>query len=97
MRMRQHGRHSLTNLNTKGEDGQPSSLLLQGKTNMLQVFYKSKKDLKANIGEALLYRETSVFGLEYKSTGTFVVADGGPRRSWYAEVTMKDHLIVEVK
>lgn len=71
--------------------------LMKWNFKMLQVFYKTKKDLKASIGEALLYRETSVFGLEYKATGTFVVADGSPRRSWYAEVTMKDHLIVKVK
>ena len=64
---------------------------------MLQVSYKTKKDLKANIGEALLYQETSVFGIEYKATGTFLVTNGSSRRSWYAEVTMKDHLIMEVK
>ena len=70
--------------------------LMKWNFKMLQVFYKTKKDLKANIGEALLYQETSVFGIEYKATGTFLVTNS-PRRSWYAEVTMKDHLIMEVK
>ncbi len=64
---------------------------------MIQVFYKTKKELKDNIGKELLYKETSIFGLEYKTDGTFVVADGSPQRKWFAEVTMKDNLIAKVK
>ena len=41
---------------------------------MLVTGYKSKKELKAAIGSALQYEETSFFGPEYKSTGSFVVA-----------------------
>ena len=41
---------------------------------MLVTGYKSKKELKAAIGSQLQYEETSMFGPEYKSTGSFVVA-----------------------
>ena len=41
---------------------------------MLVTGYTSKKELKASIGETLSYEETSMFGPEYKSTGSFVVA-----------------------
>ena len=64
---------------------------------MIQVFYKSKKELKEQIGNSLLYKETSFFGPEYKSNGTFAVADGSLKRKWFAEVTMKDNIIAKVK
>lgn len=64
---------------------------------MIQVFYKSKKELKEQVGKSLFYKETSIFGEEYKSNGTFVVADGSPQRKWFAEVTMKDNVIAKVK
>ena len=64
---------------------------------MIQVFYKNKKELKAQIGKPLFYKETSFFGDEYKANGTFCVADGSPQRKWFAEVTMKDNLIAKVK
>ncbi|NBV83106.1 hypothetical protein EBR57_03170 [bacterium] len=64
---------------------------------MIQVFYKNKKELKDQVGKPLLYKETSIFGEEYKSNGTFVVADGSPQRKWFAEITMKDNIIVKVK
>ena len=35
--------------------------------------YPSKKVLKENIGKPLKYRETSMFGEEYKDNGTIVV------------------------
>ena len=46
---------------------------------MLVTGYKSKKELKAAIGSQLQYEETSMFGPEYKSTGSFVVAHDGGR------------------
>jgi hypothetical protein len=64
---------------------------------MLQAHYKSKKELKENIGQSLRYNETSVFGTEYRSDGTFCVADAGPHRKWFAQVTMKNGLIAKVK
>jgi hypothetical protein len=62
------------------------------------VGYKTKKDLKAAVGKRLHYVETSMFGEEYKSTGSFCVVgpDAYRDRKWYATVTMKDDVIVKV-
>lgn len=66
---------------------------------MMGASYKSKKELKENIGKPLKYIETSMFGPEYKSDGTFCVVGPCPytKRKWYAEVTMKDGLILKIK
>lgn len=66
---------------------------------MMGAAYPSKKDLKARIGHRLNYIETSMFGNEYQPNGTFCVVGPDPytNRKWYAEVTMKDNLIVKVK
>ncbi len=62
--------------------------------------YKSKKELKASIGQKLIYQETSLFGPEFKSNGTFVVARRphllGGGREFFAQVTMRDGLIEKV-
>ena len=59
--------------------------------------YKSKKALKESIGQTLRYEETSMFGEEYRATGSFCVVGPSPReRKWYAQVTMKDGLIAKV-
>ena len=67
---------------------------------MLAV-YKSKKELKASIGKKLRYIETSEFGPEYKSNGSFLVARRphllGGGREFFAEVTMENDLIKSVK
>lgn len=64
---------------------------------MLVAHYKHKKDLKAALGKNLLYVETSIFGKEYTSDGTFcVVGPSASDRKWYAQVTMKDDKIVKV-
>jgi len=62
--------------------------------------YPSKKELKANIGKPLRYLETSVFGPEYRDNGTLTVANR-PHithlgREFFAQVTLKDGLIVKV-
>ena len=68
---------------------------------MLLTGYASKKELKKCIGKPLQFLETSAFGAEYKSTGSFVGAriphllGGG--REFFAKITMKDDLITEVK
>lgn len=68
------------------------------------VNYESKKALKAAIGQKLVYRETSMFGEEFKANGSFAVAyrpsiwkhaNGG--REFFAQVTMKDGLISKVE
>lgn len=65
---------------------------------MMGAPYKSKKELKAKIGMPLRFIETSMFGPEYRETGKFCVVGPCPfsNRKWYAEVTMKDGLIVKV-
>ena len=64
------------------------------------VRYPSKKELKANIGQPLKYIETSMFGPEYKSNGTIVVANRphitGLGREFFAQVTMTNGLIAKV-
>jgi len=66
---------------------------------MLGARYKTKKALKESVGKPLRYIETSMFGSEYNPNGTFCVVGPDPyrNRKWYAEVTMKDGLIVKVK
>ena len=60
--------------------------------------YQYKRDLKGAIGKRLSYTETSLFGAEYVKDGKVIVV--GPtahNRKWYAEVTMRNGLIEEVK
>jgi hypothetical protein len=64
---------------------------------MLAATYKTKKDLKAAVGQSLRYQETSMFGPEYKENGVLYVVGPAPlQRKWYAQVTMKDGLIAKV-
>ena len=65
---------------------------------MMILHYTSKKELKENIGKHLKYQETSMFGPEYKSDGTFCGSNrpsitGIKGREFFAEVTMKNDLI----
>jgi hypothetical protein len=65
---------------------------------MLAALYKTKKELKANVGKPLNYEETSLFGPEYRENGTFAVVGPSPyQRKWFAEVTMEKGLIKSVK
>ena len=65
--------------------------------------YESKKQMKENIGQPLKYTETSLFGKEYKSDGSFVgcnrpsLPEGTGTREFFAKVTMEDNLIKEVE
>ncbi len=68
---------------------------------MLIFNYPSKKELKACIGQSLRYTETSMFGAEYRPDGKLTGANR-PHitkmgREFFAEVTMKDGLIVKVE
>ena len=67
---------------------------------LLVTGYKSKKELKAAIGQTLAYRETSIFGPEFQWDGSFVVARRphllGGGREFFAQVTMRDGLIERV-
>ena len=69
---------------------------------MSMIFkYNSKKELKENIGKPLRYKETSLFGAEYLSNGSFNgnnrPALTGYKREFGATVTMENDLIAKVK
>jgi hypothetical protein len=68
---------------------------------MLIFNYESKKQLRENIGNRLNYTETSIFGDEYVSTGKLVGCNRphltGFKREFFAEVTLKDDIIMGVK
>ena len=70
--------------------------------------YKSKKQIKESVGKTLDYTETSFFGNEYKSDGTFCGCNRPyspeyPKferrkgREFFAEITMENDLIRGVK
>lgn len=63
---------------------------------MIQAHYPSKKALKESVGKPLKYNETSIFGIEFKSNGSFTVADYSPKRKWFATIYMVDGLINKV-
>ena len=64
---------------------------------MMGASYKTKKELKAAIGQPLHYEGTSMFGPEYKENGTFCVVGPSPtQRKWFANVTMANGLIARV-
>ena len=58
----------------------------------LVVNYPSKKALKESIGKPLRYIETSMFGPEYRDSGTLTVAGRphitGQKREFFAQVIM---------
>ena len=70
---------------------------------MMIFNYESKKQRKECIGQPLRYTETSLFGEEYKSDGSFVgcnrpsLPEGTGTREFFAKVTMKDDLISTVE
>lgn len=60
--------------------------------------YRTKKDLKAAVGQRLNHIETSLHGPEYRPDGRFAVVGPGPyERKWYALVTMRGGLIAKVE
>ena len=68
---------------------------------MLIFNYKSKKELRENIGKQLNYSETSMFGPEYKANGILVGSNRpysteNKGREFFAEVTIKNNIIVKV-
>ena len=75
---------------------------------MMILNYKSKKQIKENIGKELDYTETSFFGEEFKSDGSFCGCNRPyspeyPKfnlrkgREFFATVTMENGLIKNVK
>jgi hypothetical protein len=69
---------------------------------MMIVYYKSKKELKENMGKRLKYQETSMFGPEYRSNGEFTASNrpqitGRGGREFFARITMLNDLISKVE
>ena len=68
---------------------------------MMLLNYGTKKELKTCVGQKLSYEETSMFGPEYKDDGVFCGAHRpaiqGYGREFFAEITMKSGLIINVK
>lgn len=65
---------------------------------MIAASYATKKQLKEAVGKELRYQETSMWGPEFKSNGSFpVVGPSATKRVWYATVTMSNGLIKSVK
>lgn len=69
---------------------------------MLIFLYPSKKALKECIGQPLKYRETSMFGEEYKANGKLTGSNrpqitGIKGREFFANVTMVDGKISKVE
>ena len=71
---------------------------------MMIFNYKSKKEMKECVGQSLDYTETSFFGVEYKSDGSFngcnrPYSPEYPKfeqrkgREFFATVTMENNLI----
>jgi hypothetical protein len=64
---------------------------------MIGFDYRTKKELKASIGQELQYIETSFFGPEYVEDGTLTGVGPSPySRKWYARVTMEGGKIAKV-
>ena len=67
---------------------------------MMSIFgCKTKKILKSKIGNSAsgLFVETSMFGPEYHGDGHYAVVGPSPYlRKWYAEITVKNGVILKV-
>ena len=68
---------------------------------MIVFVYRSKKEMKEQVGKPLQYIETSMFGDEYVRDGVLVGANRphitGIGREFFAKVTMKDGMIARVE
>ena len=60
----------------------------------IQLYYKTKKELKNNIGSELDYSETNIFKDEYKENGVVIGCD--VNRKWFAKITIKNNIIERV-
>lgn len=67
---------------------------------MLIFDYPTKKAMKESIGLPLRYRETSIFGPEYKANGRLIGCNRphltGHKREFFAEVQLEEGKIVKV-
>ena len=65
------------------------------------ALYPTKKACKEATGTVLKYRETSLFGPQYRPNGTLTVEhyphETGVGREWFGQVTLEDGVIINVK
>ena len=61
----------------------------------IQLYYKTKKELKNNVGSELDYSETSIFKDEYTENGVVIGCD--VNRKWFAKITIKNNIIERVQ
>tara|TARA_X000001382_G_scaffold90131_1_gene64660 strand:- start:40 stop:231 length:192 start_codon:yes stop_codon:yes gene_type:complete len=61
----------------------------------IQLYYKTKKELKNNVGSELDYSETNIFKDEYKENGIVIGCDVA--RKWFAKITIKNNIIERVQ
>jgi len=61
----------------------------------ITVHYKTKKELKNNVGSELDYTETNIFKDEYKENGTVIGCD--INRKFFAKITIKNNIIERVQ
>lgn len=68
---------------------------------MLIFDYPTKREMAEHIGQPLRYRETSMFGAEYRPDGTLTGCNRphitGHKREFFANVEMRDGLIARVR
>tara|TARA_B110000046_G_scaffold156052_1_gene166666 strand:+ start:104 stop:295 length:192 start_codon:yes stop_codon:yes gene_type:complete len=60
----------------------------------IQVHYKTKKDLKNNVGSELDYTETNIFKDEYTPNGVVIGCD--INRKFFAKITIENNIIKKV-
>ena len=58
------------------------------------INYKTKKDLKNNIGQELNYTETNIFKDEYTPNGIVIGCD--LNRKFFAKITIENNIIKKV-
>lgn len=59
---------------------------------------KTKKELKTEINKPPKFRETSMFGAEYKGDGTYYIVGPDPYKSrkWYAKIEVLNGVVSKV-
>jgi hypothetical protein len=83
--------------------GQPPVLGIVQRRRLIMMIalYDTKKAAKEAVGQELKFRETSMFGPEYKADGVLTVAHRphitGRGREWFGRITMKGGLIAKVE
>lgn len=58
--------------------------------------FRTKKELKAAVGQRASFIETSILGREFKGAGRYVIVGPSPtERKWYATVTVDADSVIQ--